>query len=102
EGARRAGGHELRDGVLVYRERTSSRESSVSRSSSTTGSRDGSPRPRAEDIPLEDIKRAAPAPLAQPSTSAAPPRATHSSSEETSFISADPPRVKRKGLVETI
>ncbi|KPJ18517.1 hypothetical protein RR48_07241 [Papilio machaon] len=53
---RRPSGHLLKDGIVVYRERTS-RESSVSRSSSTQGSREGSPRPRSEDIPLEDIRR---------------------------------------------
>ncbi|XP_049868689.1 protein CLEC16A homolog isoform X2 [Pectinophora gossypiella] len=100
---RRPSSHMLKDGIVVYRERTTSRESSVSRSSSTHGSREGSPRARSEDIPLEDIKRTAPVPKpvvtmqCQPSTSAV----QKASSEETSFISGEP-RPRRKGIVETI
>ncbi|XP_047023984.1 protein CLEC16A homolog isoform X2 [Helicoverpa zea] len=105
---RRPSGHMLKDGIVVYRERTTSRESSVSRSSSAHGSREGSP--RCEDIPMEDIKRnagtsslAAPPVVtqSQPSTSS-PLLKSHVSSEETSFISSEPSRPKRKGLVETI
>ncbi|XP_068631571.1 protein CLEC16A homolog isoform X2 [Battus philenor] len=103
---RRPSGHVLKDGIVVYRERTS-RESSVSRSSSTHGSREGSPRARSEEIPLEDIRRnmavaATPvvAPQSQPSTSQVQKVIT--SSEETSFISGEVPRYKRKGIVETI
>ncbi|XP_063893954.1 protein CLEC16A homolog isoform X2 [Helicoverpa armigera] len=107
---RRPSGHMLKDGIVVYRERTTSRESSVSRSSSAHGSREGSPRSRSEDIPMEDIKRnagtsslAAPPVVtqSQPSTSS-PLLKSHVSSEETSFISSEPSRPKRKGLVETI
>ncbi|KPJ08822.1 hypothetical protein RR48_07882 [Papilio machaon] len=81
--------------------------SSVSRSSSTQGSREGSPRPRSEDIPLEDIRRnmAAATPVttqSQPSTSSQPLKVVTTSSEETSFISGEVPRYKRKGIVETI
>ncbi|CAG4961173.1 unnamed protein product [Parnassius apollo] len=106
---RRPSGHVLKDGIVVYRERTTSRESSVSRSSSTHGSRDGSPRARSEDIPLEDIRRnmaiaATPVTVtqSQPSTSTQVPKAVSMSSEETSFISGEAPRHKRKGIVETI
>ncbi|KAJ8729952.1 hypothetical protein PYW07_016990 [Mythimna separata] len=108
---RRPSGHMLKDGIVVYRERTTSRESSVSRSSSAHGSREGSPRSRSEEIPMEDIKR-----NAVPSSLAAPPVVPQSqastsstllkpsnSSEETSFMSSEPSRPKRiKGLVETI
>ncbi|XP_013142930.1 PREDICTED: protein CLEC16A [Papilio polytes] len=76
--------------------------SSISRSSSAQASREGSPRPRAEDIPLEDIRRNA-APLttqSQPSTSSQSMKVV-TSSEETSFISGET-RYKRKGIVETI
>ncbi|KAJ8728302.1 hypothetical protein PYW08_016687 [Mythimna loreyi] len=108
---RRPSGHMLKDGIVVYRERTTSRESSVSRSSSTHGSREGSPRSRSEEIPMEDIKRnatvsslAAPpvVPQSQPSTSSTLLKPSNSS-EETSFMSSEPSRPKRiKGLVETI
>ncbi|KPI93069.1 Protein CLEC16A [Papilio xuthus] len=104
---RRPSGHVLKDGIVVYRERTS-RESSISRSSSTQGSREGSPRPRSEDIPLEDIRRnmaAAATPVttqSQPSTSREALKVVTTSSEETSFISGEVPRYKRKGIVETI
>ncbi|XP_026324705.1 protein CLEC16A homolog isoform X2 [Hyposmocoma kahamanoa] len=108
---RRPSGHMLKDGIVVYRERTTSRESSVSRSSSTHGSREGSPRLRSEEIPLEDIKRlnnvtATPSTatvLSQPSTSSQkkPPVIVKEKSEETSFISGES-RPKRKGAVETI
>ncbi|XP_013169463.1 PREDICTED: protein CLEC16A isoform X2 [Papilio xuthus] len=104
---RRPSGHVLKDGIVVYRERTS-RESSISRSSSTQGSREGSPRPRSEDIPLEDIRRnmaAAVTPVttqSQPSTSREALKVVTTSSEETSFISGEVPRYKRKGIVETI
>ncbi|XP_075973787.1 C-type lectin domain containing ema isoform X2 [Anticarsia gemmatalis] len=106
---RRPSGHMLKDGIVVYRERTTSRES-VSRSSSAQGSREGSPRARSEEIPMEEIKRNAQTPTvtntpiipqSQPSTSAQLQKAI-SSSEETSFISSEPQRPKRKGLVETI
>ncbi|XP_062529405.1 protein CLEC16A homolog isoform X1 [Bombyx mori] len=106
---RRPSGHLLKDGIVVYRERTTSRESSVSRGSS--GSREGSPRGHQEEIPLEDIRRnvastsaatpnVVPQINAQPSTSQAKTRSN--SSEETSFISGEAPRTKRRGLVETI
>ncbi|XP_053607303.1 protein CLEC16A homolog [Plodia interpunctella] len=106
---RRPSAHMLKDGIVVYRERTTSRESSVSRTSSTHGSRDGSPRSRSEDIPLENIRRNSkiavsepqPDQVSQPSTSAQSIK-PQISSEETSFISTDKPRPKRKGLVETI
>ncbi|CAB3229851.1 unnamed protein product [Arctia plantaginis] len=107
---RRPSAHMLKDGIVVYRERTTSRESSVSRSSSAQGSREGSPRARSEDIPMEEIKRNAAA-LAVASTpvisqtqhsTSTPLQKTISSSEETSFISSEPQRPKRKGLVETI
>ncbi|XP_061713070.1 protein CLEC16A homolog isoform X1 [Cydia pomonella] len=105
---RRPSGHMLKDGIVVYRERTTSRESSISRGSSGHASRDGSPRSRSEEIPLEDIRRnalaatTAPATVtiqAQPSTSQA--QKPQISSEETSFISGES-RPKRKGIVETI
>ncbi|XP_063380953.1 protein CLEC16A homolog [Cydia fagiglandana] len=106
---RRPSGHMLKDGIVVYRERTTSRESSISRGSSGHASRDGSPRSRSEEIPLEDIRRnavaatiTAPATVTmqtQPSTSQA--QKPQISSEETSFISGEP-RPKRKGIVETI
>lgn len=108
---RRPSGHMLKDGIVVYRERTTSRESSVSRSSSAHGSREGSPRSRSEEIPLEDIKRnnvvssLAATPVvtqSQPSTSSTLLNKVNNSSEETSFISSEPSRPKRKGLVETI
>ncbi|KAJ2946215.1 hypothetical protein O0L34_g5151 [Tuta absoluta] len=105
---RRPSGHMLKDGVVVYRERTTSRESSVSRSSSAHGSRESSPRARSEEIPLEDIKRisaskqvttpATPPVQSQPSTSAVPKPVA---SEETSFISGES-QPRRKGAVETI
>ncbi|XP_059048589.1 protein CLEC16A homolog isoform X3 [Achroia grisella] len=109
---RRPSAHMLKDGIVVYRERTTSRESSVSRNSSAHASRESSPRSRSEDIPLEDIRRSSNVvtknePIApviqasQPSTSSQIPKPVNSS-EETSFISADAPRSKRKGLVETI
>ncbi|KAL0841441.1 hypothetical protein ABMA28_015123 [Loxostege sticticalis] len=107
---RRPSAHMLKDGIVVYRERTTSRESSISRSSSTHGSREGSPRSRSEEIPLEDIRRNAASssstptvsiPQSQPSTSSALQKPSAISSEETSFISGEP-RPKRKGLVETI
>ncbi|XP_026729038.1 protein CLEC16A homolog isoform X1 [Trichoplusia ni] len=107
---RRPSGHMLKDGIVVYRERTTSRESSVSRSSSAQGSREGSPRSRSEEIPMEDIKRnavvssLAATPVvqqSQPSTSS-PLLKANNSSEETSFISSEPSRPKRKGIVETI
>ncbi|XP_026751195.2 protein CLEC16A homolog isoform X2 [Galleria mellonella] len=131
---RRPSAHMLKDGIVVYRERTTSRERilpwstqsdnisrkvlavmdslrSVSRNSSTHGSRDSSPRSRPEDIPLEDIRKStgmagndSATPVtqpSQPSTSTQLPKQSNSS-EETSFISADAPRPKRKGLVETI
>ncbi|XP_041978054.1 protein CLEC16A homolog isoform X3 [Aricia agestis] len=99
---RRPSGHVLKDGVVVYRERTTSRES-VSRSS---GSRDGSPRARSEEIPMEDIRRTSGLAAAIPSTSVQKnvpssfQMMKKNSSEETSFISSDPK--KRKGIVETI
>lgn len=106
---RRPSGHMMKDGVIVYRERTSSRESSVSRGSSATGSREGSPRPRPpEAIPLEDIRRAAGTSTppvttqSQPTTSATLQKVASNSSEETSFISGDAPKTKRKGTIETI
>ncbi|XP_013199587.1 protein CLEC16A homolog [Amyelois transitella] len=105
---RRPSAHMLKDGIVVYRERTTSRESSVSRTSSTHASRDSSPRSRSEDIPLEDIRSNSktavnepPLTQSQPSTSALTLKPTLSS-EETSFISTDKPRPKRKGLIETI
>ncbi|CAH2037178.1 unnamed protein product, partial [Iphiclides podalirius] len=105
---RRPSGHVLKDGIVVYRER-SSRESSVSRGGSSQGSREGSPRARSEEIPLEDIRRnmaaaATPvcAPQSQPSTSSQGQKVITTSSEETSFISGEVPRYKRKGIVETI
>ncbi|KAL4717997.1 hypothetical protein ACJJTC_013037 [Scirpophaga incertulas] len=105
---RRPSAHMLKDGVVVYRERTTSRESSVSRSSSTHGSRDGSPRARSEEIPLEDIRRNASFATCMPSTSVAQAQPSTSTqlpkptvSAETSFISGEP-RPKRKGIVETI
>ncbi|RVE51629.1 hypothetical protein evm_003761 [Chilo suppressalis] len=107
---RRPSAHMLKDGIVVYRERTTSRESSLSRSSSTHGSREASPRARSEEIPLEDIRRnaakASTKPVvavtqSQPSTSTPIPKMAASSSEETSFISGEP-RPKRKGLIETI
>ncbi|XP_028173804.1 protein CLEC16A homolog [Ostrinia furnacalis] len=111
---RRPSAHMLKDGIVVYRERTTSRESSISRSSSTHGSREGSPRSRSEEIPLEDIRRNAASSSStptvsipqtsyqsQPSTSALAKTSTISS-EETSFISGEAPRPKRKGIVETI
>ncbi|XP_045497354.1 protein CLEC16A homolog isoform X3 [Colias croceus] len=100
---RRPSGHVLKDGIVVYRERTTtSRESSVSRGSSGRGgSREGSPRARDEEIPLENIQRAAVVvPQNIPSTSQTP-RVSRTSSEETSFISGEP-RPKRKGIIETI
>ncbi|CAH2106183.1 unnamed protein product [Euphydryas editha] len=106
---RRPSGHVLKDGIVVYRERTTSRESSVSRSSSTHGSRESSPRARSEEIPLEDIRKTSGLAAAVPSTSTQQstpstsqhPKLTSTSSEETSFISSEP-RLKRKGIVETI
>ncbi|CAG9786039.1 unnamed protein product [Diatraea saccharalis] len=115
---RRPSAHMLKDGIVVYRERTTSRERlvnelinlSVSRSSSAHGSRDGSPRSRSEEIPLEDIRRNVASTSAtpvvavtqsQPSTSMPLPKMAASSSEETSFISSES-RPKRKGLIETI
>nr|XP_049699901.1 protein CLEC16A homolog isoform X4 [Helicoverpa armigera] len=74
---RRPSGHMLKDGIVVYRERTTSRESSVSRSSSAHGSREGSPRSRSEDIPMEDIKR-----NAGTSSLAAPPVVTQNFSND--------------------
>ncbi|XP_045772199.1 protein CLEC16A homolog isoform X2 [Maniola jurtina] len=110
---RRPSGHVLKDGIVVYRERTTSRES-VSRSSSTQASRESSPRARSEEIPLEDIRRNPGIAAAVPSTSSSTNRVqqttpstsqhlklTSTSSEETSFISSEP-RTKRKGIVETI
>ncbi|XP_052740098.1 protein CLEC16A homolog [Bicyclus anynana] len=111
---RRPSGHVLKDGIVVYRERTTSRES-ISRSSSAHASREGSPRARSEDIPLEDIRRNPGIAAAVPSTSSSSrvpqvrvtpstsqhPKLKSTSSEETSFISSEP-RVKRKGIVETI
>ncbi|CAH2234784.1 protein CLEC16A homolog isoform X5 [Pararge aegeria] len=110
---RRPSGHVLKDGIVVYRERTTSRESSISRTSSAHTSREGSPRARSEDIPLEDIRRNPGIAAAVPSTSSIgrvqqtiPSTSQHpnlksTSSEETSFISKEP-RPKRKGIVETI
>ncbi|XP_050345845.1 protein CLEC16A homolog isoform X1 [Nymphalis io] len=105
---RRPSGHVLKDGIVVYRERTTSRESSVSRTSSTHASREGSPRARSEEIPLEDIRKTSGLAAAIPSTSSqqsAPSTFQHpqtsTSSVETSFISSEP-RFKRKGIVETI
>ncbi|XP_045448543.1 protein CLEC16A homolog [Melitaea cinxia] len=106
---RRPSGPVLKDGIVIYRERTTSRESSVSRSSSTHGSRENSPRARSEEIPLEDIRRssglaaAIPSTSSQQSTPSTPKhqKVTATSSEETSFISSEP-RSKRKGIVETI
>ncbi|CAH2234783.1 jg13207 [Pararge aegeria aegeria] len=109
---RRPSGHVLKDGIVVYRERTTSRES-ISRTSSAHTSREGSPRARSEDIPLEDIRRNPGIAAAVPSTSSIgrvqqtiPSTSQHpnlksTSSEETSFISKEP-RPKRKGIVETI
>ncbi|CAH0723250.1 unnamed protein product, partial [Brenthis ino] len=103
---RRPSGHVLKDGIVVYRERTTSRES-VSRTSSTHASRESSPRARSEEIPLEDIRRNSGLAAAIPSTSiqsppstSQRPKLTNTSSEETSFISSEPR--KRKGIVETI
>ncbi|XP_047529583.1 protein CLEC16A homolog isoform X3 [Vanessa atalanta] len=106
---RRPSGHVLKDGIVVYRERTTSRESSVSRTSSAHASREGSPRARSEEIPLEDIRKVSGLAAAIPSTSSQQstpstsqhPKLTSTSSEETSFISSEP-RFKRKGIVETI
>ncbi|XP_072931785.1 protein CLEC16A homolog [Epargyreus clarus] len=107
---RRPSGHVLKDGIVVYRERTTSRESSVSRNSSNHTSREGSPRARSEEIPLEDIRRSAGLAAAipststtqnLPSTSSQAHKLASTSSEETSFMSGEP-RPKRKGIVETI
>nr|XP_026487197.1 protein CLEC16A homolog isoform X2 [Vanessa tameamea] len=70
---RRPSGHVLKDGIVVYRERTTSRESSVSRTSSTHASREGSPRARSEEIPLEDIRKSSGLAAAIPSTSSQQP-----------------------------
>ncbi|KAM3961022.1 C-type lectin domain containing ema [Aphomia sociella] len=108
---RRPSAHMLKDGIVVYRERTTSRESSVSRNSSSHASREGSPRARSEEIPLEDIRRSTSiasnepiAPIIQPSQPSTSTQITKPtiSSEETSFISTEASRPKRKGLVETI
>ncbi|XP_061377184.1 protein CLEC16A homolog isoform X2 [Danaus plexippus] len=99
---RRTSGHVLKDGIVVYRERTTTSRESVSRGSN--GSRDSSPRARSEEIPLEDIRRAAgsaaPVVVRNPTPTTSHPKVTSASSEETSFISNDPR--KRKGIVETI
>ncbi|CAK1547335.1 unnamed protein product [Leptosia nina] len=105
---RRPSGHVLKDGIVVYRERTTtSRESSVSRSSSGRG--EGSRQGSQEEIPLEDIRRNQAA--AVPSTSrqhvqsvpttSQTSKVTRTSSEETSFISGES-RPKRRGIIETI
>ncbi|XP_045514205.1 protein CLEC16A homolog isoform X2 [Pieris brassicae] len=97
---RRPSGHVLKDGVIVYRERTTmSRDSSVSRGSSGKVSREGSQ----EEIPLEDIRRnsshpATPSTSRQQSTPSTSqlPKVSRTPSEETSFISGES-RPKRKG-----
>ncbi|XP_047504961.1 protein CLEC16A homolog isoform X3 [Pieris napi] len=101
---RRPSGHVLKDGVIVYRERTTMSRDSVSRASSGKVSREGSQ----EEIPLEDIRRnsshsATPStsrPQSTPSTSQLP-KVSRTPSEETSFISGES-RPKRKGIIETI
>ncbi|XP_050683569.1 protein CLEC16A homolog [Leptidea sinapis] len=105
---RRVGGHVLKDGVVVYRERSTTTRESVSRSSSQ-GSRESSPRGRSEEIPLEDIRRNPGIATAIPTTSAIQntpstsqiQKVSRTSSEETSFISGES-RPKKKGIVETI